>query len=143
MKGQPEQALVHDSVEPNELWHRRIAHVHYRSLPMARKAVLGLPEIREKHEGICKGCTKGKNAKKTFSSSEIKDKGILEIGHSDVCRPMSSSSLSGYVYYVSFIYDFSRKTRIYLLKEKSEFFNTFKEYKSLVENQTRTKPKGI
>ena len=28
LKGQPKQALVHDSVEPNELWHRRLAHVH-------------------------------------------------------------------------------------------------------------------
>ena len=34
-KGQPEQALVHESVEPNELWHQRIAHVHYRELPLA------------------------------------------------------------------------------------------------------------
>ena len=32
LKGQPEQALVHDSVEPNELWHRRLVHVHYRAL---------------------------------------------------------------------------------------------------------------
>ena len=30
MKGQPEQALVHESIEPSELWHRRLAHVHYR-----------------------------------------------------------------------------------------------------------------
>ena len=28
-KGYPEQALIHDTVEPNELWHRRLAHVHY------------------------------------------------------------------------------------------------------------------
>ena len=27
LKGQPEQDLVHDSVEPNEIWHRRLAHV--------------------------------------------------------------------------------------------------------------------
>ena len=39
LKGHPEQALVHDIVEPSELWHRRIAHVHYRALPMASKAV--------------------------------------------------------------------------------------------------------
>ena len=32
-----EQALVHDSVEPNELWHRRLSHVHYRVLPLSRK----------------------------------------------------------------------------------------------------------
>ena len=43
LKGQPEQALVHDLVEPNELWHRRIAHVHYRALPLASKVVQGLP----------------------------------------------------------------------------------------------------
>ena len=38
---------------------------------------------------------------------------------------MSSRSLSGYVYYVSFI-----------LKGKNEVFRKFKEYKSLVKNQT-------
>ena len=37
LKGHPEQALVHDTVRPNELWHRRIAHVHYRALPLASK----------------------------------------------------------------------------------------------------------
>ena len=100
-KGHPEQALIHEIVEPNELWQRRLAHVHYRALPLVSKAVEGLPE------GVCKGCAKGKNTKKTFPSSESKEKGILEIIHSDVCRPMSSSSLRGYVYYVSFIDDTS------------------------------------
>ena len=46
LKGHPEQALIHDTVEPNELWHRRLAHVHYRALPIASKAVEGLPEFQ-------------------------------------------------------------------------------------------------
>ena len=96
LNGQLEQVLIHDSVEPSELWHRRLAHVHYMALPLASKAVEGLPEIQAKHDGVCKGCVKGKNTKKTFPSSEIKAKGILEIIHSDVCRPMSSSSLSSF-----------------------------------------------
>ena len=112
MKGHPEQSLVHDTVESNELWHRRLAHVHYRELPLASKAVEGLPKIQAKHEGVCKGCVKGKNTKKKFPSSKSKAKGILEIIHSNVCIPMLSSSLSGYVYYVSFIDDFSRNTWI-------------------------------
>ena len=45
LKGQPEQAFVHDSVEPSELWHRRLPHVHCRALPFASKAVEGLLEI--------------------------------------------------------------------------------------------------
>ena len=80
--------------------------MHYRALPLASKAIEGLPEIQEKHDGVCKGCAKGKKTKKTFPSGESKEKGILEIIHSDVCGPMSSSYLSGYVYYVSFIDDF-------------------------------------
>ena len=46
LKGYLEQALIHDTVEPNELWHRRLAHVHYRALPIASKAVEGLPEFQ-------------------------------------------------------------------------------------------------
>ena len=74
LKGQPEQALVHDSVEPNELWHRRLAHVHYRALPLASKVVEGLPEIQAKHYGVCKGCPKGKNTKRHFQVARAKQK---------------------------------------------------------------------
>ena len=56
---------------------------------------------------------------------------------------MSSSSLSGYVYYVSFIDDFLCKTWIYFLKGKNEVFNKFKEYKALVENHIERKIKNL
>ena len=95
LKRHLEQALVDDIVEPSELWHRRLAHVHYRALPLVSKTVEGLPKMQAKNYGVCKGCAKGKNKKKTFPSSERKAKEILEIIHSDVCGPMSSSSLSG------------------------------------------------
>ena len=84
---------------------------------------------------------KGKNKKNTFPSSERKAKGILEILHSNVCGPMSSSSLSRYVYYVSFIDDFYRREWIYFMKKKDEVFNKFKEFKALIENHTEKKIK--
>ena len=52
--------------------------------------------------------------------SETKTKGTLELIDSDVFGPMSSISLSGYEYYVTFIDDYSRKAWIYFLKNKSE-----------------------
>ena len=58
---------------------------------------------------------------KTFPSSKSKAKGILKIIHSNVCGPISSSSLSRYVYYVSFIDDFSRKTRFTSWRTKMQF----------------------
>ena len=91
------------------------------------------------HNGHCNGCAKGKNTNKTFPSSESKEKGILEIIHSNVCGPMSSISLSRYVYYVSFIDDFSRKTWINFMKNKDEVFSKFKDFKSLIENYIEKK----
>ena len=98
--------------------------------------VIGMPEVSPKHEGICKGCALGKNTKKSFPRSKSRSKGILDLIHSDICGPMSSPSLSGCLYYVLFIDDYSRKSWIYFLKAKSETFDRFKEFKTLIENQT-------
>jgi len=46
-------------------------------------------------------------------------------------------------YMLTFIDDFSRKVWIYFLKEKSEAFKVFKEWKTLLENQTRKKIKRL
>jgi transposase InsO family protein len=54
---------------------------------------------------------------------------------------MPSSSISGYVYYVSFIDDYSRKTWIYFLKSKDEVYSKFKEFKALIENLSKRKIK--
>ena len=54
--------------------------------------------------------------------------------HSDVFGPMKVTSLGEFLYYVSFINDFSRNTWIYFLKKKYELFDRFKEFKALVEN---------
>jgi hypothetical protein len=50
---------------------------------------------------------------------------------------MSVPSLGKFVYYVSFIDDFLRNTWIYFLGNKSKLFDRFKEFKSLVESQTK------
>jgi len=54
---------------------------------------------------------------------------------------MLMHSISGYLYYITFIDDFSRNTWIYYLKDNDEALKTFKELKALVENQTRKKIK--
>ena len=37
--------LLHDTVSLVELWHRRLAHLHYRALPFLKKVVTGLLEF--------------------------------------------------------------------------------------------------
>ena len=72
--------------------------------------------------------------KNPFPKSDTTTKGTLELTHSKVCGPMPSISLSGYEYYVTFIDYYSRKTWIHFLKNKSEVFRKFKEFKALIEN---------
>ena len=91
--------------------------------------------------GSAKDVRKERIQRRHFQSSERKAKGILEIIHSNVCGPMSSKSLSGYEYYVSFIDDFSRKTWIYFMKNKDEVLSKFKEFKALIKNHIENKIK--
>ena len=109
------KALVSsNSSSQGELWHRRMAHLHHGALKHLRQAVIGVPQVQEEKHNHCKGCALGKNIRKPFPQSEHKSKEPLDLVHSDLCRPMSVHSFSGYSYCVTFIDDYSR--RIYFLK---------------------------
>ena len=60
----------------------------------------------------------------------------MELVHTDMCGPMKTPYLGGIIYFLAFIDDFSRKTWTYFLKQNSEAFEKFKEFKTLVENQS-------
>ena len=57
LKGHADSTLETSMINPCELWHKRISHIHYKFLPVVRKVVTNLPEIQIEHEGVCKGCT--------------------------------------------------------------------------------------
>ena len=60
----------------------------------------------------------------------------LELVHTNICDPGEVRSLGHNNYILTFIDDLTRKTWIYLLKEKYEAFNKFKEFKVLVKRQS-------
>jgi transposase InsO family protein len=126
--------MTHAIENPCEIWHRILAHIKYKAFPYVCKIVIGIPKIKVDHEGACNGCAQGKNIKNPFLKRDSKEEGVLELIHLDVCGPIPSSSISGYVYYVFFIDDYSRKTLVYFLKSKYEVFSKFKEFKALIEN---------
>jgi transposase InsO family protein len=133
--------MIHAIENPCELWHRRLGHINYKSLPYICRAVTGLPKLKVDHEGVCNGCAQGKSIKNPFPNRDNKAEGVLELIHSNVCGQVPLSSISGYVYYVSFIDDYSRKTWVYFLKSKDEVLSKFKEFKALRENLSERKIK--
>jgi hypothetical protein len=128
------RALIHSTSSSSdlcEIWHRRMAHFHHGALRVLRELVTGVPDFSSEHHELCKGCTLGKYTKTAFPSNDSRAAGILDLIHLDVCGPMSSALLTGSLYYVVFIVDFSQKSWI--------FFSGFQEFKALVENQTGKK----
>jgi hypothetical protein len=57
LKWKSDSTLVHETVNPSELWHRIFPHLNYKALLSVRNMVMELPNIQENPDGMCKGCT--------------------------------------------------------------------------------------
>ena len=58
---------------------------------------------------FCEGCVEGKMHRQPFKPvGEIRSTRKLQLVHSDVCVPMSTESISGRKYFITFIDDYSR-----------------------------------
>ena len=53
---------------------------------------------------------------------------LVELIHTDVCGPMSSTARGGFQYSITFTDDLSRYGYVYLIKHKYETFEKFKEF---------------
>ncbi|KAE8683276.1 TMV resistance protein N-like [Hibiscus syriacus] len=127
------------------LWHLRFGHLNFGGLELLSKKemVKGLPHINHPDQ-LCEGCLVGKQFRKSFpKESETRAKKPLELIHTDVCGPIKPSSLGNNNYFLLFIDDFSRKTWVYFLKQKSEVFEVFKKFKAAVERESGRKIKAM
>jgi hypothetical protein len=129
--------FISHSEDLSKLWHEQFGHLNYRSLQQLcnQQMVIGLPLVSCR-DGVCANCVLGKHHRDSF------DKGAswhaphpLQLVHSDLCVPLSSPYFFGCKYFLTFIDDFSRRTWVYFLKLKSEFFDKFLAYKALVEKK--------
>jgi hypothetical protein len=72
--------------------------------------VTGLPDMHVEHDGVCKGCPLGNNAKGSFPRTDNRYNKIMEIINLYVCKKITLPYLGKFLYYVIFINDFSCKT---------------------------------
>ena len=75
--------------------------------------------------------------KTPFSRNEERTSELLGLVHTDVCGPVTTEARGGYSYFIMFTDDLFRFGYVYLMKHKSEAFDKFKEYQSMIEKQTK------
>ncbi|KAE8662552.1 hypothetical protein F3Y22_tig00113302pilonHSYRG00055 [Hibiscus syriacus] len=127
--------------ETSDLWHMRLGHVSYSKLSvMVKKSMLkGLPQLDVRTDTVCAGCQYGKAHQLPYDESKFKAKEPLELVHSDVFGSVKQQSISGMRYMVTFIDDFSRYVWVFFMKEKSDTFSKFKEFRNSAEGEVGKK----
>lgn len=126
-------ALSATSDENVKLWHRRMGHMSISNMHFLKDT--------SNMKLNCVICAEAKHCRTPFPKNGTRASELLGIIHSDVCGPMSTASLGGNKFYVTFIDDYSRMTRVFLMRNKSQVYDYFIKYKSFVENQLGKKIK--
>ncbi|KAL9235087.1 hypothetical protein vseg_009883 [Gypsophila vaccaria] len=120
-----------------QMWHCRFGHLNHKGLRTLsyKKMVIGLPLLKSPTD-ICVTCLGGKQHREPISkNTSWRASKPLQLIHSDICGPIKPASHSDKRYILTFIDDFTRKTWIYFLNQKSEAFVSFKNYKTRVEKE--------
>ncbi|TYK14258.1 ty1-copia retrotransposon protein [Cucumis melo var. makuwa] len=129
-------------IESVNLWHGRLGYVNFVSTRKLKD--LRLINTTKSHEtDKCPICVESKFHKKPFKPVESRTTDLLELIHSDLANFRTTTSRGGKNYYVSFVDDYSRFTKIYLIKTKDEAGSMFLKFKAQSENQLRKKIKRL
>ena len=85
---------------------------------------------------ICVKCTKGKQTKnKRLGANRTSE--VLELIHTNICGPFPKAFGNGQQYFISLIDNYSTYEYLYLIKEKSQSLDMFKDFKAKVENKQK------
>ena len=112
-------------VNQTQLWHLRLGHIN---LERIRRMVTGglISPLDVIALPVCEPCLEGKMTMWPFKAIGYRAKEILDLVHTNICGPMSTSARGGYEYFITFIDDYSRYDYIYLMCHKSEAFENLK-----------------
>ena len=118
------------------LWHYRLGHPNFLYLKKIFPALFGNknPEYFQ-----CEICQLSKHTRQAYPNQFYKTSHPFSIIHSDVWGPSRVSNITGARWFVSFIDDHTRITWIFLMKEKSEVTQIFKNFNKMIQNQFQTK----
>lgn len=125
--------------------HEKFGHLNMKDLKylVNRECVFGIKVTDDEKLQTCEVCVQGKFARIPFEKSSTRSSDVLQLVHTDICGPMRVKSLSGSRYFATFVDDKTRYCEIVFLKNKSDIFEKFVEFKTRVEKQTGKKLKVV
>lgn len=131
----------HDVGNSSKLWHRKLGHISRdRMQCLIRNKILPALDFSDFYN--CIKCVKGKFFKGNKKGG-TRSGGLLEINHTDIYGPFPTLSINGHKSFITFIDDYSHYGYVYLINEKSEVLDKFKNFKAVVENQHNLKIKIV
>ena len=92
--------------------------------------------------GFCE-CILSKSSITIFKTTVHSTKGTLDYIHADLWGPSQIDSLDGAKYFLSLIDDYSKMVWVYPLKSKDQAYESFKNWKMLIETHTNRKVKAL
>jgi hypothetical protein len=122
-----------------------MGHINFENLVKLKKtqAIRDMARISKPTDTICKPCQHGKQRRVSFKTKEYSTSKSLELVHIDLYEPTRTKNLKSESYFMLLIDYYTRMTWVTFLKEKTEAFENFKAFKSLVENETHLKIKCL
>ena len=128
------------------IWHQRFGHLGTQNLnKLANENLVTGFDFDSKNElDFCESCVYGKLHKCPFLNSGAKRADEpLGLVHSDLCGKITPKSAGGAEYFLTFTDDKTRYVWVYALKQKSEVFSKFCEWKAFVEKSSGHKLKTL
>lgn len=117
-----------------ELWHQRLGHISKNKFLKLKsnKIVDDIIHIESiiPSDSLCEACINGKQTRLSFNKA--KDKNYVNrplfIVHTDVCGPITPTTLNNKNYFVLFVDQFTHYCVTYLITYKSDVFSVFKDF---------------
>ena len=131
-----------DNLKSSFLWHCRLGHISEMCMTKLHKNG-SFGSFDYESFDTCELCLLGKKTNLPFKGKGERASGPLDLIHTDVCGLMSMHARDGFIYFITFINDYSRYGYLYLMRYKFEAFEKFKEFKNDVEKQRRRSIKSI
>jgi len=123
-------------------WHRRLVHLGFDDVKLLAQYNTDIGIIGPLTNPFCEHCIVSKQTRKPSSlPATHRGKEPLDLVHSDLAGRMSLPSVGGSKYFVLFIDDYSRYTKVYSLRSKAAVISRFREYKAFVETNLGKKIK--